>query len=348
MPDADGEEIARRIAADPRLTGTRLLLMKPFGEQSSAARPQASPRIACVSKPIIEARLHEALTETLGRKTLPEPLPVARPQQAPGPLRESPARILLAEDHPINREVALAILGRLGFDADPVGNGAEAVRALQKIDYDLVLMDCEMPEVDGYEATRQIRNPGTGALNPRVPIVAVTANAMPGDREKCLQMGMDDYLAKPIEPEAVAQVLARWLPTTRVKGSSRKAAIPSPCDNIFDRIGLMKRLGGNQGLAEKLVQGFLDDTPSQLCILRKQLEDSDAPSARRQAHKLKGAAATLSANALRAVAFQAEQAAMAGQLNRVAELLPAMEDEFERVKAAMLGVSGNGISRDGG
>jgi CheY-like chemotaxis protein len=98
--------------------------------------------------------------------------------------------------------MVLAILHRLGFDANPVSNGAEAVAALKNIDYDLVLMDCEMPEVDGYEATRQIRNPQTGVLNAQVPIIAVTANAMAGDREQCLRSGMDDYLPKPIEPDA--------------------------------------------------------------------------------------------------------------------------------------------------
>jgi PAS domain S-box-containing protein len=345
MPDANGEEIARQIAADPRLAGIRLLLMTPLGEQASATRPQASPWIARISKPIIEARLREALTETLGRKTAPEPRLVARrlPMMRSG-VEEQRARILLAEDHPINQEVALAILGRLGFDADPVSNGAEAVRALQRIDYDLVLMDCEMPEVDGYEATRQIRNPATGALNPRVPIVAVTANAMPGDRERCLQNGMDDYLPKPIEPEAVLLVLARWLgkPKPIMKGCPAKKADSSPGDNVFDRTGLLKRLAGNRGLADRLVQEFLADTPSQLCILRRHLEESDAPSARRQAHKLKGAAANLSADTLRAVAFQAEQAAMAGQLNQLRELLPAMEGEFERAKAAMKTVPRDG------
>ena len=106
--------------------------------------------------------------------------------------------------------VLLAMLHRMGLAADPVLNGALAIQALQSIHYDLVLMDCEMPEVDGYEATRRIRNPATGTLNPRIPIVAVTANAMPGDREKCLACGMDDYLPKPIEPDELAQVLARW------------------------------------------------------------------------------------------------------------------------------------------
>ena len=142
---------------------------------------------------------------------------------------------------------------------------------------------------------------------------------------------------KPVEPDALAQVMAKWLgqPNLMEKCSPSRKADVSAGDSVFDRAGLLKRLAGNHGLANRLVKEFLDDTPSQLCILRKQLEDGDAPSARRQAHKLKGAAATLSAGALREAAFQAEQAAMAGQLQKLAEILPLMEGEFERVKAAV-------------
>ena len=337
MPDANGEETAHQIAADPRLRHTRLLLMTPFGEQVSTMRPRAS-WLACISKPIIEARLHEALAEASGRKAAAGPPASEHTLVAQRPGTGNPdALILLAEDHPVNQLVLLAMLGRLGLAGRAVFDGAQAIQALQSTQYDLVLMDCQMPEMDGYEATRRIRNPATGTLNPRVPIVAVTANAMPGDREKCLRCGMDDYLAKPIEPDALAQVLAKWLgrPKLMETCSPVKNAAPSAADSVFDRAGLLKRLAGNQGLAKRLVKEFLDDTPSQLCILRKQLEDGDATSARRQAHKLKGAAATLSAGALREAALQAEQAAMAGQLNRLAEILPLMEGEFERVKAAM-------------
>ncbi len=323
------------IAADPRLTGTRLLLMTPFGRQASEMRPQPPPSIVCVSKPIIEGRLRRALTEALGGEAASE----GDETHAPGtllPLLWNPGtRILLAEDHPVNQEVFLATLGSLGLAADTVVNGAEAIQALRSIAYDIVFMDCEMPVVDGYEATRRIRDPATGTLNPRIPIVAVTANAMAGDHELCLSSGMDDYLPKPIDLDELAQVLAKWIGRLKLIGKPSTKAALSASDGVFDRAGLMKRLSGNKGLAERLVKGFLEDIPSQLCILRKQLEDGDAPSARRQAHKLKGAAANLSAGALREVAFQAEQAAMAGELNKLAELLLTMEVEFERVKAIM-------------
>jgi CheY-like chemotaxis protein/HPt (histidine-containing phosphotransfer) domain-containing protein len=252
------------------------------------------------------------------------------------------ARILLAEDYPVNQLVMLAMLDRLGFAADAVFNGAQAIEALRSLDYDLVLMDCEMPEVDGYEATSRIRNPETGALNPRIPIVAVTANAMPGDREKCLRCGMDDYLSKPIDPDELAQSLTRWLGAPRpIAGPPVHESVHEVVlDKIFEHAEFLRRLAGDRGLAERLVKEFLADTPTQLSMLRKQFEDGDAAGARRQAHKVKGAAANLSAVALREVAFQAEQAAMAGELNSLANLLSSLEGEFERVKEVMQASAG--------
>ena len=146
---------------------------------------------------------------------------------------------------------------------------------------------------------------------------------MPGDREKCLRSGMDDYLAKPVDPDELAQVLAKWIgrPGAIEQPIPATTAATSDSHDVFDRARLLNRLAGNHALAERLMAEFLDDTPSQLCLLKSLLEEGDAESARRQAHKLKGAAATLSAGALRDAAFHAEQAAMAGQLNQVAELL---------------------------
>ncbi len=336
LPGTNGVEIARRIAADQRLLATCVLAMAPLAEQ--VAGVGAASLIACVSKPIIESRLHKALTEAMHSDAAARR---AAPATA-GPLPDAadvatPARILLAEDHPINQEVMLHVLRRLGYAADPVANGALAVEALRNVDYDLVLMDCEMPEVDGYEATRQIRDPATGVRNPRIPVVAVTANAMMGDRESCLRRGMDDYLAKPVGANELAQILAKWIPRSKpaTKCISSKPAAVLGSDVVFDLASLLKRVSGNRALAERLIEQFLGDTPSQLSLLRQHVEEGDAPGARRQAHKLKGAAATLSAGALREAAFQAEQAAAAGQLNQFAERLTAMEGEFDRVKAAM-------------
>jgi len=337
LPGAGSEALARRILANPALNNAVLLLMAPLGEEGAAARMQASGFAASVSKPILEARLRDALASALGRRTDPEPPTTAHPTPRRRIVIDSHARILLAEDNPVNLEVALAMLGQFGLTAQPVFNGVEAVKALQNTAFDLVLMDCEMPEMDGYEATRRVRDPQTGALNPRIPIVAVTASAMPGDRERCIRAGMDDYLSKPIEPDELAQVLAKWLGSTRHAGDggNPQPAAPAPAESVFDEAGLLKHLMGNRPLADRLVRAFLNDIPSQLEMLRKQLEGGDAPSARRQAHTIKGAAANLSAGRLRAAALEAEEAAKAGQLANLAALLPAVEHEFERVKAVM-------------
>ncbi len=241
----------------------------------------------------------------------------------------SPAvRILVAEDNAINREVALAQLHKLGYQADAVPNGAAAVQALERGGYHLVLMDCEMPVMDGYQATRMIR----GSKRPDIPIIAVTADAMSGDRDRCLSEGMNDYLSKPVELELLAQVLAKWLPRDHVEsGPSRD----TPAKPAFDEEALLRRLMGDRKLAGIVLKGFLQDAPSQFENLRRQLQDADASGARSQAHMLKGAAATVAAEDLQAIALAMETAGRAGDLNHCEELLPYAIHEFERFKSAL-------------
>jgi CheY-like chemotaxis protein len=172
------------------------------------------------------------------------------------------ARILIAEDNPVNQEVLLAILRQLGYTADVVSNGAKAVDALRKTRYDFVLMDGEMPEMDGFEATRLIRDAAAGTLDPAIPIVAVTAAAMAGDRERCIRAGMNDYLAKPVEPGQLKRILEKWL--------SHPEPVPPPAaeNPVFDEAGFLRRLMGNRSIAQKIVKGFLLDAESQLTSLR--------------------------------------------------------------------------------
>lgn len=334
LPDGGTEQIADEIATNPKTGGTRTLVMTAFGQQCTFA--------PSVGKPIIEARFRKAVLGVLGQDSGKAPAPKTHPA-ADARVDKSTCRILLAEDNAVNQEVAAAILDRLGFSADHVLNGLEAIARLRETHYDLVLMDCEMPELDGYEAARRIRLNDSGVLNPRIPIIAVTANAMPGARKKCLQSGMDDYVSKPLEPEELGRVLTKWLNGHTTEMSIRPplpvASVPTEDADVFDRVGLMKRMAGNERLVDRIIACFLDDVPIQLLKLRQQLEDGDATSARRQAHTLKGAAANLSANAMRTVAYKAEQAAMQGELDQVAGLLPAIESEFEKLKS-VLGHSG--------
>ena len=230
LPDMDGEELGRRIAADPQLKHTALVLMTGFGRNSDLARLQALGFAGHVIKPIWERTLREALL-ALRAKGNGAVAPGEQVGQPPSTVRANrQARILLAEDNLTNQEVAVAMLKKLGYRADLVANGAAALEALRKVDYDVVLMDCEMPEMDGYEATKRIRDPRAGTRHPRIPIIAVTADAMTGDRDRCLQAGMSDYIAKPVELRILADVLEKWLNPPASAGEVNPPAGQSPAN----------------------------------------------------------------------------------------------------------------------
>jgi PAS domain S-box-containing protein len=265
------------------------------------------------------------------------------PEIAEGPVSPLPnkqevkgMRILLAEDNLINQQVALAMLDKLGYGVKTVGNGAEAIEALRRGTYDLVLMDCMMPQMDGYEATRRIREQRTGIRNPQIPIIALTADAMSGDRDKCLQAGMSDYITKPVDLGKLAEVLKKWLTAESASKKDLPASgAPARTEVVFDQEEFMARLMGDKNLADKVVSGFLCDAPRQLLNLKKKIEAGDIEDTKRLAHTVKGVAATMSAEAMRAVSFEMQEAAAAGKLDRAAALLPQLQQQFELVKKAM-------------
>ena len=243
-------------------------------------------------------------------------------------------RILVAEDNPTNRLVALAQLKKLGYEASAVTTGAEAVEAVQRGDYDLVLMDCQMPVMDGFEATRCIRK---SPAHSSIPIIAVTADAMSGDQDRCLSEGMNDYLAKPVDMGGLAAILTKWLP---VPGAGDSSPTPGQrageqANAIFNVDALLRRVMGDRQLAGAVLKGFIEDAPSQLNNLRNRLDEADAPGAGSQAHTLQGAAATVAAEGLHAIALAMERAGAAGQLMRCGELLPCAVEEFERFKTTL-------------
>ena len=258
--------------------------------------------------------------------------PVARVPGVTDDIRRQ-KRILLAEDNPTSQAVALAQLSKLGFEADAVSTGAEVMDALASRKYDLVLMDCDMPVMNGYEATERIRSSGRVDL----PVVALTADAMLGDRERCIRGGMDDYLAKPVQLQQLLDVLLKWLgpAASEESGIENPAATAGETQPVFDEGSLLGRLMEDRGLAGKVIQGFLDDCPRQLAMLRERLEEADKEGTRRQAHRLKGAAASIEAGRLRAVALEMEQAAGSGALEEVRGLLPRAYDELVRLNAAL-------------
>jgi PAS domain S-box-containing protein len=259
-------------------------------------------------------------------------------QHVGGPLIESrlagfaerEERILVAEDNLTNQLVILSQLEKLGYTADVVANGLEAVEAVNRGGYDLVLMDCEMPVMDGYEATRQIRM----SLQSKIPIVSLTADVTSSTRERCLIEGMNGYLAKPLEMPQLTEMLNRWMPLTspRVLSDTRLQKSNEPIDCTFDEEPLLRRLMGDRQLAIAIIGGFLDDFPVQLKILDKLFLEGDSSGVRLHAHALKGAAATVGAKCLRSITSAIEQAGSTGNLNSCVELLPRAASEFERFK----------------
>lgn len=214
MPGMDGIELGRLIKSNPLVVGTRLVMMVPFGHHADTALLEKAGFSMSLLKPLSRSQIRKCLTRLLepeNRLPAEAASPAAGDPAATVEKTKYRARILVAEDNPTNQTVALRLLDKLGYRADVVASGEEAVAALQQIPYDLVLMDCQMPEMDGFEATRRIRSGEARSIDPAVPIVAMTAHAMKGDREACLQAGMNDYIAKPVHHADLFETLERWL-----------------------------------------------------------------------------------------------------------------------------------------
>jgi CheY-like chemotaxis protein len=226
----------------------------------------------------------------------------------------------VAEDNPVNRKVAAHLLERLGYVADVVDDGRQAVEAHARGDYAAILMDCQMPELDGFEATAVIR--GREADGRRTPIIALTAAAMRGDRERCLAAGMDDYITKPIRIEALAELLRRWVDPT----SLDQAAL----DRLAD-----PDLGGSPEFLGELIDLFLAETPAYLARLRTVVAAADPAGLARAAHSLKGSAANLGATELQERCGQLERLGRSGSLAGADELLAGLLDDYRRVESAL-------------
>ncbi len=351
MPGMDGDALGRVIQANPRLAALQMVMMTSLGVRGDARRFAQIGFAAYLTKPIRHQELKEVLALILTRQDEEDtrrPAITTR-HTARTSLKRFAAhrvRLLLVEDNITNQQVALSILRKLGlYSVDVVADGREAVEALQAIPYDLVLMDVQMPVMDGLEATRHIRTLKPANPNHQIPIIAMTAHAMQGDRERCLQAGMDDYLPKPVTAQLLAEVLERWLPHGERDGGQEKdnreqdrppaSFIDDKPPLIFDRAVFLERLLGDEQVAQMILTRFLADVPHQIEALKDYLEAGDGSGVERQAHTLKGAALNVGGEALGAVAFEIEQAGRAGNLADVKVRLPDLEEHFARLKEAI-------------
>ena len=297
---ADGDRLlaaaARAHRPDGR-TGVPAILLTDLRHREPARKPGVC---AVLVKPLRREGLVLAVARTV-RAAEGRPAGTAAPGFPPRPAAaRAHWRLLLAEDNSVNQRVAVAVLARLGYRADVVSNGREAVTALSRVPYDLVLMDCQMPEMDGYAATRAVRGEDSPVLNRHVPIVAMTANVMKGDRERCLEAGMTDYLAKPIDAAALDQMLARLLGTGRPPVSE---------PGVLEWPEFLGRIGGDEALARELLAEFCGEAPDLLAGARSAETGGDRAGLVRALQRLRDDAANLAAPGLRETAQDAMEAA---------------------------------------
>jgi PAS domain S-box-containing protein len=352
MPGMDGQTLGNLIKSDPALRDTVLVMLTSLGQLTDGRRLQQIGFADSLSKPIRKNQLYECLAQALGlmeKWSAPKRVSFTA-GHAVCQSRRNRARILVVDDNHTNQTVALTILKKLGYRADAVANGREAITALGEVPYDMVFMDCQMPEMDGYEATRRIREGKSGQKNLDVPIVAMTANALKGDREKCLAAGMNGYVTKPVSPPAVSEALEEWLPATpeMVEACGGDGAKTCRGENpedkaaIFDRAALIERLMGDEATAAIVIEGFLADMPEQLAELETAVSKGDFALAEKHAHRIKGEAANLGCMAFHRSAHVMEMAGKGARIEELKSLAPELAKRFYEVKEAMAATRSGG------
>ena len=370
MPLMDGLELAAAVRADAALAGTRIVLVTSLHSTDEVARARQVGVGAYLSKPVRRQELYRALAQCLSDEAdaagAGSAAGAPQPAEAAASLPRLRARVLLAEDNGVNQVVARNMLKVLGCEFHIVPNGQEALAALHEGHYDLVLMDCQMPVMDGYAATRAIRAMeadaaakagATGKPAARVPIIALTANALVGDAETCLASGMDAHLAKPYTREQLARMLERWLPADRVVqagdaaapargrdgATEGGAAAPAPAAKdatrhaVLDRTALdnIRAVDDDGTVLAEVIQMYLDEAPTHRARLRAALDAGDLAEAGRVAHALKSASFNVGAKGLGELCRRLERQCRDNQPAGLADLVAAAESMLERVAPAL-------------
>jgi signal transduction histidine kinase/CheY-like chemotaxis protein len=357
MPGMDGFAVARRCQEDALLKKTRIIMLSSADSDSDSARCLELGIMRYLRKPISKLELREALMMELGSKPMTSTLrPVA---ELPMPTLARPLNILLAEDNVVNQRVAVSLLEKRGHVVQPVNNGREVLEALACEHFDLVLMDVQMPELDGVEATAAIRRKEeeTGA---HIPIVAMTAYAMTGDRERCMNAGMDDYLTKPVDSAALDAVLKRWTPTAhpdypRPKNQNDKATtddlthqvdLSSGSSNrlrlaaeVFDLEALRDRVEGDEELLKEMIELYLSSSPLLFAELESAVADWDGEKIHRTAHTLKGVLKNMCALPCADLAMELEMIGKTGELERAETSLNNLKNEYRRLELVLMEVA---------
>ena len=328
LPGMGGMALLRSLRGLPHATDLPVALLSAPGRPDGAAPALTPPRCQVVAKPVARAELRKALLALINGEEAPTAAP--RPDD-PAPPRKA-LRVLLAEDNALNQKLAEAILAKRGHLVSLADNGAKAVAAFEASEFDLIIMDVQMPEMDGLAATRAIRAIENERALGRTPIMAMTAHAMESDRRACLEAGMDTYVAKPIQPDeflaAVEGLAGRQAPPPA-------QSAPPPADQVLDREELLARVSGDEALVRQLAAIFLEDLDGRAAAINQALAASDAQALAIAAHTLKGEAGNIAAHGVHRAALALERAARRGDMALAAQLAAPLLGQIGELKTAV-------------
>jgi PAS domain S-box-containing protein len=347
MPEMDGLVLGRAIKDDPSLSGVRLVLLTSFGQRGHGAEASRIGISAYLTKPVDEADLYDCLVEVMDeerRRRVPHLVTRHSLRELRPPVA---ALVLVAEDNEVNQKVAVRILEKLGYRVEVAENGQEALEACARTQYDAVLMDGQMPGMDGFEATRRIREREQEAGGPRLPIVAMTASAMKGDREKCLQAGMDDYVSKPVTPEALEAALRRWVGAAAAPAEKAAAAAPA-AGGLLDEaiVASLMSVDDDGSLMDEVVATFLKIAPVRIGAIRKAARSSSV-QLERAAHSFLGSCGNLGCRRMADLCARLEVLGRSGSTEGAPDLARALEEEYAAVKPHLEALPGRHPKRAG-
>jgi PAS domain S-box-containing protein len=336
MPGMDGEQTLLAIKKDPKIKDVVVIVLTSVGVRGEVTRLEALGCAGYLLKPVKQSQLFDAIITALSQRKIKregEVMPIV-PRHITADQKFGKAHILVAEDNPMNQKLAVTLLNRAGYSTDAVENGKMAIDALKKTAYDLVLMDVQMPDMDGFEATKIIRK--MEGKEKHTPIIAMTAHAMKGDRERCLKAGMDDYVSKPIEPKEIFTIIEKWTKSSDKKERVLPVGKPREEEQIMDvpidMETTLKRFDGDKDFFKELMLEFLSYIPKQLQILNEAVKNGDAKLVEKEAHTIKGAAGNLGARNLADSALKLELLGRNGDLENAQKLMVELESEVKRVE----------------
>ncbi|MDP9387906.1 MAG: response regulator [Actinomycetota bacterium] len=340
MPAGDGMTLGRVIKARPHLSEVRLVLLTSYVKRVDPTEIRGAGIDGYLVKPVRRSPLYDCLATVVGLEAAREPARLVTHHSVVEGRRGNRPRVLVVDDNAVNQKVAVRMLERLGYPADVAGNGQEAVAALQAVPYAGVLMDCQMPEMDGFDATRAIRRlPGAER---DVPVIAMTAGVLKADQERCREATMDDFVAKPMTLNALAAVLERWLGDGRAPATAPREWEARPADGSATRdgpalddgaLGALESVGRDE--VANLAQVFLTDAAQSLHMLAAALDANDCVQASAAAHRLKASSATLGARRLAALSGELEDLAAHRDVAASSGVVRCAEQELETVRTAL-------------